>query len=70
MLLPGVLASALPTQNDEMWDGLQEGTEEEFDEATNAYVEVCNNAQVWARPSPHPRDSLAAHAGEHRRACA
>ena len=30
MLLPGVSASGLPTQNDEMWDGLQEGTEAEF----------------------------------------
>ena len=48
MLLPGVSASGLPTQNDEMWEGLQEGTEAEFEEATNAYVEVCNNAQVWA----------------------
>ena len=48
MLLPGVSASGLPTQNDEMWDGLQEGTDAEFEEATDAYVEVCNNAQVRA----------------------
>jgi hypothetical protein len=55
MLLPGVTAAGLPTQNDDMWDGLQEGTEAEFEEATNAYVEVCNNAQVWgAAPGSHP----------------
>ena len=65
MLLPGVSAAGLPTQNDDMWDGLQEGTDAEFEEATNAYVEVCNNAQVTNR-----QPSLAARPGEHDHPCA
>ena len=65
MLLPGVSAASLPTQNDDMWDGLQEGTDAEFEEATNAYVEVCNNAQVTNR-----QPSLAARPGEHDHPCA
>ena len=65
MLLPGVSAAGLPTQNDDMWDGLQAGTDAEFEEATNAYVEVCNNAQVTNR-----QPSLAARPGEHDHPCA
>ena len=76
MLLPGVSASGLPTQKDEMWEGLQEGTEAEFEEATNAFVEVCNNAQVWAlspartRTLNRPRTlaSIAVRARAHARA--
>eukprot|EP00964_Phaeocystis_antarctica_P014485 scaffold7979_cov60-Phaeocystis_antarctica.AAC.1 len=76
MLLPGVSASGLPTQNDEMWEGLQEGTEAEFEEATSAYVEFCNNAQVWAlspactRTLNRPRTlaSIAVRARAHARA--
>ena len=60
MLLPGVSAAGLPTQNDDMWDGLQEGTDAEFDEATNAYVEILNNAQVQTASLhwPHARASM------------
>lgn len=60
MLLPGVSAAGLPTQNDDMWDGLQEGTDVEFEEAANAYVEVCNNAQVQTASLhwPHARASM------------
>ena len=76
MLLPGVTAASLPTQNDETWDGLQEGTDEEFDEATQAYVEVCNNSAVRGAATPpahsprvhmrtplRPSDASSAHQG-------
>ena len=66
MLLPGVNASVLPTQNDDMWDGLQESSDEDFEEATQAYIEVCNDTQVAPPAQPHPRLIGRAHAGEHR----
>eukprot|EP00966_Prymnesium_polylepis_P125497 2901470-Prymnesium_polylepis.1 len=58
MLLPGTTADQLPHSEHENWEGLQDGSDDDFLEAAEAYIEVCSEAhcdikymKAWQRHS-------------------